>query len=55
MGYLLDTSIAIHAGAAQPNVLEKFRENAGALFMSTLVLTELYRGLHKILLIAISA
>ena len=47
MKYLLDTSIAIHAGAAHPNVIEKFVENAGVLFTSALVLTELHRGFYK--------
>jgi tRNA(fMet)-specific endonuclease VapC len=45
--YLLDTSIAIHAGAAHSNVLKKFVEHAGGLFMSALVLTELHRGFYK--------
>ena len=47
MRYLLDTSIAIHAGAARIEVIEKFRERAGALVTSSLVLTELSRGLYK--------
>jgi tRNA(fMet)-specific endonuclease VapC len=45
--YLLDTSIAIHAGAAEAGVVEKFIEHTGALFTSALVLTELHRGLYK--------
>jgi tRNA(fMet)-specific endonuclease VapC len=45
--YLLDTSIAIHAGAAHPKIIGKFLEHAGALITSTLVLTELHRGFYK--------
>lgn len=47
MRYLLDTNIAIHAGAANSAVLGKFSKYAGSIFLSALVLTELFRGLHK--------
>ena len=47
MRYLLDTSIAIYAGASEPKVIERFIAHAGALFTSALVLAEMHRGLHK--------
>lgn len=47
MSYLLDTNIAIHAGATNRAVIEKFAQHAGSIFLSALVLTELHRGLHK--------
>lgn len=47
MRYLLDTSIAIHAGASAPTVIKQFAAHAGTLITSALVLTELHRGLHK--------
>lgn len=47
MQYLLDTSIAIRAGAAEPGVMEKFIKHSGALFTSALVLAELHRGFYK--------
>ncbi len=47
MTYLLDTSIAIHAGAAHEAVIEKLARHAGSIFMSALVFAELHRGLHK--------
>jgi tRNA(fMet)-specific endonuclease VapC len=45
--YLLDTNIAIHAGAANHSVMRKFDAHAGSITLSALVLTELHRGLHK--------
>lgn len=47
MIYLLDTSIAIHAGDRHAQVLARFIEHDGAIYLSALCLAELQRGLHK--------
>lgn len=47
MTYLLDTNIAIHAGEQDVNVLSRMVEHDGAMFLSSLCLAEMQRGLHK--------
>jgi tRNA(fMet)-specific endonuclease VapC len=47
LAFLIDTNIAIDLGEGIKNVLEKFDQHEGVVFMSALTLAELQRGLFK--------
>lgn len=47
MGFLLDTSIAIHARDGTPPVLQRLARHDGEALLSSLSLAELLRGVYK--------